>query len=1016
MGRKGPNSKESAVIMRFPSLPFQRRTAYLAVAAVVLALLVSFTGAHGPSGLRHDVYIAFGFHVNLYHSFRNDTNDESGFGKDIRIIRRIIRALDHHNANGVPVKGVWDFDNLFSLQEILPRHAPDIIDDIRRRVRVNGDEVILMSYNNGLVSAMTEQELHNAVRWSITNPWRSGVRDLFGEYTPIVRPQEMMTTAGNFDIYRQHGIRAVSLYHSSTPFDAFRVFSRPLTRAEAHNPLLYRHPRTKEEMVIIPTYHFGDLAEHVSLKHWVGELREMQISGRLNRDALLFLNYDADSDLWEGLDLPWIMDWLPATGGLDALVNEIKDLPHVKFTTLGGYLDRHPPVGTISFSQDTADGSFNGYNSWAEKAGTSSYWTAIERSRRARASARKAMAVLKDSVKTTELQNLITFSDRKRLRALSTTNFGMATPFLARQRELVMADIVNDLAGYSDEIEFLLAEGLREYLTANPIRPDGGDGLHHLDTVLVLPSDRTAESAGSRFIRVPVPDGYTPGSRLFFAAAGGEILPTADLGIDPHRSTPMLNLYVTGKETVQEGIYHLCAAAGPTAAKGRIRLDRNGMSNGRLAVRFDGGRLEGIYLDGDRRAAAGSLLPHLKWDGRSLSAGAAVVSRNAAADGRSASFRVAGPLPGPAGRTLSDGWMDYSFTMIADLPYLLVRGTIRYPSTTERDIIKAAEPGLIRRADMKWEEVAPAEIRFVPTTAKEDPVRILKENYLGVSAEYALDYFRHSDANLNLDNVNNHITRSYAGLVAGHSGMAMAMDNSVRSNFAFAPVRLRYDRRSAAFSASINPFGTYHGDQYRPPTWGNGNGFAATLLAGEQFASAAPTFNGVEHSFGLMLAFFNGRNMPENLRRDLVDYANPPMVVSPFEGSGVPPSGKPMARPRGLVAAFERGSVRFGWDNGHDPHAHYRIHCGTASGRYDAVYPAVGNSLTVSQYKDGQPFIRGRKYVAAIEKVSANGMASERSEEIRFTFEPVEDAPPDIPLKLELKVLWDNVYALLTSW
>ena len=102
-----------------------------------------------------NVYVAFGFHVNLYHSFRGDTNDEKGFGKDIRIIRHIIRTLNDLNSRGVPVKAVWDFDNMFSLEEILPRYAPDIISDIKKRVWENGDEVILMSYNNGMASAMT---------------------------------------------------------------------------------------------------------------------------------------------------------------------------------------------------------------------------------------------------------------------------------------------------------------------------------------------------------------------------------------------------------------------------------------------------------------------------------------------------------------------------------------------------------------------------------------------------------------------------------------------------------------------------------------------------------------------------------------------------------------------------------------------------------------------------------------------------------------------------------------------
>jgi hypothetical protein len=172
---------------------------------LTVGIIATGVSARAPRSPHH-VYLAFGFHGNLYHSIRNDTNDESGFGKDIRVIRHIIATIDRWNRQGMPVKAVWDFDNLFSLQEILPQYAPDIITNIRRRVKNNGDEAILMSYNNGLVSAMNARELTDAMRWAISNPWHSGIRDLFGSFSPIVRPQEMMTTPGNFSIYRQLGI------------------------------------------------------------------------------------------------------------------------------------------------------------------------------------------------------------------------------------------------------------------------------------------------------------------------------------------------------------------------------------------------------------------------------------------------------------------------------------------------------------------------------------------------------------------------------------------------------------------------------------------------------------------------------------------------------------------------------------------------------------------------------------------------------------------------------------------
>ena len=52
------------------------------------------------------VHLAFRFHGNFYHSYRGDTPDELGFGKDIRVIRRLIETLDELNGRGLPV----DFD------------------------------------------------------------------------------------------------------------------------------------------------------------------------------------------------------------------------------------------------------------------------------------------------------------------------------------------------------------------------------------------------------------------------------------------------------------------------------------------------------------------------------------------------------------------------------------------------------------------------------------------------------------------------------------------------------------------------------------------------------------------------------------------------------------------------------------------------------------------------------------------------------------------------------------------
>ncbi len=260
---------------------------------------------------------------------------------DIRIMRRIIEVLDENNKMGVDVRAVWDVENLFSLENVLPRYAPDIIDNIRRRVKEGRDEVIVMSYNNALASALTESEFDDSITRAVSNLRRSGVKDVFGTWSSIVRPQEMMTTAGNFYLYRKHGIDAISLYYSAITFDSLRVFLRPLSPREAFNPLQYRDPVTGESIRVMPTYNVGDLIENVSLQRWAREIHREQVRGNIDSDVLIFVNFDADDSYWYGYTLPSYLSWLPNTGGLRQLIAGIRDLEYVRFTTLSEYLKTH---------------------------------------------------------------------------------------------------------------------------------------------------------------------------------------------------------------------------------------------------------------------------------------------------------------------------------------------------------------------------------------------------------------------------------------------------------------------------------------------------------------------------------------------------------------------------------------------------------------------------------------------------------------------------------------------------
>jgi hypothetical protein len=78
--------------------------------------------------MKYKVYVSLGFHINFYHSWRGDTPDEAGFGTDIRVVRRILEILNKANTKGLQARGYWDTEVYWTFENILPSHAPDIIE------------------------------------------------------------------------------------------------------------------------------------------------------------------------------------------------------------------------------------------------------------------------------------------------------------------------------------------------------------------------------------------------------------------------------------------------------------------------------------------------------------------------------------------------------------------------------------------------------------------------------------------------------------------------------------------------------------------------------------------------------------------------------------------------------------------------------------------------------------------------------------------------------------------------
>jgi len=964
------------------------------------------------------VYVALGYHMNLYHSYRIDTNDEAGFGKDIRIIRHVIDTMDAHNKAGSNVSGVWDIENLFTLEETLPEYAPDIIEDIKRRVEEEQDEVILMSYNNGLPSAMTEEEFLDSVNRAITNPAGSGVQDLFKTYSPIVRPQEMMSSPGEFQRYKDLGINVISLYYSAIPFDALRVFLDPLTSDKAYNPLLYKNSDTGEEFIVIPTYNHGDMAENVSITKWARDLHRLQLRGKIKGDVLIFLNLDADDEYWYGYDFPPYLSWLPNTGGVGQIIEEVEALEYAEFTTLRDYLATHEPVGEISFGQDTADGNFSGLSSWSEKHNSHTHYTAAGEDRRYHEGVEAIYDLLGQGNIPPQTKTLLSHSYELRLRLLSTTNFGLASPLLAKNREIVAENIINDMLSLSGEAWESAKALLVDRLKNAPVPTPNVEGLTFIDKFILLADKEDPSPRRYTFLRFDLSDQNLSAGAFYIVDEQGNTKPA--LLIDTTEGDPGTvgevvimaeNLSINTPYSLFIGPRDLIPTDGFSTTAGKTTL-----KNDSIEVEISkNGIVEGVYLNDIKRLDRYSLTPrltYLKGD-RKLSLRPGKLTATVRNDGSSGVARVnlSGDFNLPEVKGSESGYINYTLTVIDGLPYVFLEGEIFYPETPREDLMGGGNtPMLLRKLDSGWYEAAPAELFLTSTATETSPFVVIKRNLLGVDTSYELDYFKHSDKNLNLANVNNHITSSYAAVAGNDGGVAVAMDTSILANFAYCPMKMTYDNGSKTFSLSMNPFGAYFGDQYYYPTWGDQVGFDVAILSGTQYKSPAPTYNGRRSRFTLMVTFFDGDRLPEDIQSDMLTFSDPPLVVTGGRMTPIITDSyvEEPGAPYGLVTGSDEAIDYIMWEKAPGDPVKYKVFLGSESGARDEVFETDETTLALDD------LTAGKTYYTSVASVYADGTEKGPTEEISFVSkEATGGGGLALPVSLQLKVLLNGLLTLI---
>ena len=475
----------------------------------------------------HDVRIhfCFRFHVNFYHSYRGDTPDENGFGKDIRIIRGILDDLDRLQGEVIQVGCAWDIDNEFSLGEMIPQHAPDIIERIKKRIADGQDEIHLMSWNNGMLGLHTSEEFKLAIEWAKTSPDHCGNSDILGSFVPIVRPQECMVTPSHIQQYRKLGIEAVSLYYSSIPFNAFGSFIPPLPVEQQYNPLLLQDPQTGASIRLLPAINQGDLAEYgFSARKMLAHIRRKQIRMKNPTDLMVLLDMDADDTFWAGIVPKPMAALIPSFAGLYHLVKSIAHLPYLSFTKAWSYLETHANAGSISIGQDMADGAFDGYASWAEKYDNHQLWAKVTECRGYWQKVKDLVSHIYQT-SSAEMENFASWSARLpdglqtiaekaimlRLRLLSTTHFGLSAPIMNVHRLEVAYSIANEAITLSkyllNEVSELLqtdVTSIATLSTPSPMQNPNPLGMELLtDGSIQIFTTQQADEPYSVFIETP---------------------------------------------------------------------------------------------------------------------------------------------------------------------------------------------------------------------------------------------------------------------------------------------------------------------------------------------------------------------------------------------------------------------------------------------------------------------------------------------------------------------------------
>ncbi|MFW5994652.1 MAG: hypothetical protein ACOCRN_00940, partial [Spirochaetia bacterium] len=313
----------------------------------------------------------------------------------------------------------------------------------------------------------------------------------------------------------------------------------------------------------------------------------------------------------------------------------------------------------------------------------------------------------------------------------------------------------------------------------------------------------------------------------------------------------------------------------------RSQPPAGGISEGLSLIDRDGGLV--LAFRGQTLLTAESFIPSITYgDSRYVGSNVAI-SR----DGSRGVVSITGSLRLPGAVNVGRFEWNLYELVLGDAPMVFVDGFIEMPRTPADTVRHVGEEGLERAWDARWQEVEACPLRIARVQYEDDRrssgTIVSRSNELGYRSSYRLDYHLRKNEHWYFASANNHLTQPYLAVSVNGVGLAVGFDQGVRSSFAGVPIRAMDPARrrippgattpgsvrtGRARVLDLNPFGTYHGPQWHPESWGHGAGTRVIEEAGEHLASSAAGYNGRRIPMSFVLAPFAGESP-----RDGVDNA-----------------------------------------------------------------------------------------------------------------------------------------------